>query len=136
MLAGDGLTSLAPRAVKAVVAALCSSPKTRPLGMRAPTKSLALFLVLRGPAKRIVSAFDGRAFNGGLLGRNAKGVALLPGWPTTARMLEYGHPEAADELTTLVAAWDDAGRPDESSLEILVRFDDGASTIRTRWRGR
>jgi protein-L-isoaspartate(D-aspartate) O-methyltransferase len=135
-LGGELLRSLSPRAARRLTAAICSPPASRRLRIRAQAKSLSVYLTLCGPARRLVGAFDGREFLGGLVGRGASGIALLSGWPTTSRMLVYGEPGAADELESLVGEWDELGRPGESELDLSVHFRDGGSTIRTRWRGR
>ena len=116
--------------------AVCSEPDSRPLGMRARAKSLALYLTLRGPPRRLLATFDGREFRGGLAGRGARSVALLAGWPTTSRILASGGDEAAEELESLVREWDERGRPGEEDVELSVRFANGTSSIRTRIRGR
>jgi protein-L-isoaspartate(D-aspartate) O-methyltransferase len=135
-LGGESLRKLSRRGARHLTAAICSTPTTRRLGIRAQTKPLLLYLMLRGPARRLVGAFDGREFLGGVVGRGATGIALLSGWPTTSRMLVYGEPEAADELASLVRDWSELGRPGESELEVSVHFRNGGSAIRSRWRGR
>jgi hypothetical protein len=134
VLGGDAIGTLSPSAARRLVATACSEPRSRQLGMRARAKSLAIYVTLRGPAKRLVGAFDGRQFLGGVIARDGRSMALLPGWPTTSRMLVYGTGAAAAELNSLVRDWDRAGRPSESDVELSVSFRNGRSSIRTRWR--
>jgi len=132
-LSGTSLRRLSPPAARRLVAVACSEPTSRPLGIRAKTASLALYLTLRGPASRLVGAFDGRDYEGGLVSRNGKSLALLRGWPTTSRMSVYGAADAAEELESLVRKWDALGRPGEGDVELSVQFRNGKSSIRTRW---
>jgi protein-L-isoaspartate O-methyltransferase len=136
VLSGDGLQTLSSAAARRLVATACSDPEVRPLRMRARAKSLAVHLMLRGPVPRLVAAWDGREFLGGLIARDGKSMALVPGWPTATRMLVYGKRDAAGELLTLIRDWDRAGRPSESDVELAVHFRNGSSAIRTRRRGR
>ena len=133
-LSGTSLRKLSPPAARRLAAVACSDPTSRPLGIRAKTQSLALYLALRGPAPRLVGAFDGRDYEGGLVARNGKSLALLRGWPTTSRMSVYGAADAADELESLVRKWVALGRPGEDDVELSVQFRDGKSSIRARWR--
>jgi len=134
-LSDESLRGLSDGALRKLLRAISSVPTTRRLGVRADTKSLALYVTVCGPARRIVGAFDGRSYCGGLVGRRHSGVALLDRWPSTTRMLVYGDGEAADELTGLVEEWSARGRPTESDLELAVRFDGDRSRLRTSWRG-
>ena len=104
--------------------------------MRASAKALDIFLVLRGPARRVVGIYDGKSYMGGVVAGAGRSLALLAGWPTTSRMLVYGSDEAADELEDLVAKWVELGRPDTSQVELTASFANGSSSIRTRLRGR
>jgi hypothetical protein len=104
--------------------------------MRASAKSLLLYLTLRGPPRRLVATFDGKEYMGGLVDRAATSMALLPGWPTTSRILAYGGEEAAVELEALAREWDEVGRPGEDDVAVSIGFANGRSTLRTRWRGR
>lgn len=135
-MSGALLRGASSRAARRLIRAICSEPVSRPLGMRARAKSIALYLTLRGPARRLVGAYDGREFMGGLADRQGASVALLPGWPTTSRILAFGGEDAADELEELVREWDELGRPGEKDVELSVNFKNGMSSIRTRWRGR
>jgi protein-L-isoaspartate(D-aspartate) O-methyltransferase len=144
VLGGESLRALSPRSARRLAAAVCSTPSIRRLGMRAQAKSLAVYLTLRGPTRRIVGAFDGGLssknggpqYLGGIVGPRSSGAALLLGWPTTSRMLVYGDPDPADELAALVQEWDANGRPGEADFSVSVHFRNGRSTVRTRWRGR
>jgi protein-L-isoaspartate(D-aspartate) O-methyltransferase len=136
VLSAASLGKLSPATARRLVAAACSPPESRPLGMRADAKSLAVYLTLRGPARRLIGAFDGREYRGGLVAANGSGFALLGGWPTTSRMAVYGDSVAADELATFVREWDEAGRPGEADVALSVHFRNGTSSIRTRWNGR
>jgi hypothetical protein len=133
-LSGDLLRSLRPRGARRLAAVACSEPRAHQLGVRAPTKDLAVFLALRGPARRVVGAFDGHQYTGGLVAPTGKGIALLSSWPTTSRMLVYGDSEAAEELGALVTEWDRRGRPGEADVVLTVRFRNGRASIRTRWK--
>jgi protein-L-isoaspartate(D-aspartate) O-methyltransferase len=135
-IAADVLRQMPPRAARRLAATACSEPRSRPLGMRANAKSLAIYLSLRGPARRVVAVFDGRDYYGGLVSADGRSLALFPGWPTTSRMVVHGTAEAADELASLIREWDRAGRPSASAVSVSVQFRNGSSSIRTRWRGR
>ncbi len=73
---------------------------------------------------------------GGIVAHDARSLALLSGWPITSKMLVYGGDEDADELEALVSNWVARGRPDTCDVEVIVSFQNGRSSIRTRWRGR
>lgn len=135
------LMTLAGAAVRSgserrLVSTVCSEPRAKRLGVRASSKALDVYLALQGPPRRTVAVYDGRTYMGGLVDRAGRSLALLTGWPTTSKMLLYGGGEAGEELEALVSAWKDEGRPDSSDVELTVSFSNGASTIRTRWRGR
>ena len=95
-----------------------------------------MYLALSGPARRTVGVFDGKSYMGGVVARGGRSLALLAGWPTVSRMLVYGGDEAGDELENLVRTWVDRGRPGADEVDLTVSFSNGASTVRTRWRGR
>ncbi len=132
-LAGPAVRSGSGRRL---VSTACSDPSPRRLPVRASAKAIDVYLALRGPASRVVGAFDGRSYMGGLVARDGRSLALLSGWPTTSKMLVYGGTEAADELDRLVRDWAERGRPDASEVELTVSFRNGKSSIRTRWHGR
>ena len=122
--------------IRRLVGTACSEPQSRRLPVRASAKALDIFLVLRGPARRVVGIYDGKSYMGGVVAAAGRSLALLAGWPTTSRMLVYGSDEAADELEDLVAKWIELGRPDTSQVELTASFANGSSSIRTRLRGR
>lgn len=135
-LAGEFVRALSPGAARALVATACSEPRRRRLGVRVPTKALAVYLAVHGPPRRLVAAFDGREYCGGIVGREGSSLALLRGWRTTSRMLVYGGDEAADALERLLDDWRERGRPGVDDVALTVSFRNGHSTITTRWRGR
>lgn len=122
--------------IRRLVATACSEPRSRRLAVRASAKALDIFLVLRGPKRRVVGIYDGKSYMGGVVADGGRSLALLPGWPTTSRMLVYGSDEAADELEGLVAQWVELGRPGTERVELTASFANGSSSIRTRLRGR
>jgi protein-L-isoaspartate(D-aspartate) O-methyltransferase len=136
VVSGALLRGVSGSVARRITRAICSKPASRPLGMRASAKSLLLYLTLRGPPRRLVATFDGKEYMGGLVDRAATSMALLPGWPTTSRILAYGGEEAAVELEALAREWDEVGRPGEDDVAVSIGFANGRSTLRTRWRGR
>ena len=132
VIAGPATRSAARR----LVSTACSEPNSRSIPVRAAAKELDVYLALRGPARRTVAVFDGKSYMGGLVAARGQSLALLAGWPRVARMLVYGGSEAADELEQLIAGWVERGRPSADDVDMTVSFRNGASTVRTRWRGR
>ena len=119
-----------------LVSTACSEPRSRSLGIRAHAKSLGVFLTTRGPAGRTVVVYDGKSFLGGIAANGGRSLALLPGWPTTSKMLVYGGEAAAEELQAFIESWVARGRPGPSDVELTASFRNGASSIRVRWNGR
>ena len=91
---------------------------------------------MRGPAGRTVVVYDGKSFLGGIAANGGRSLALLPGWPTTSKMLVYGGDEAAEELQDFIESWVERGRPGPSDVQLTASFRNGTSSMRVRWNGR
>ncbi len=130
-LMGDALFRLPRPARRRVLALTLGEPRMRRLGLRAPTWSLLLYLVLAVPAERLV--FSSR-IEVGLVDRRGTSLALVGGMKRTVdRLVAYGGSESEKRLVSLIDDWKTRGRPTEDNLEIGVSFRNDRSTIRYRW---
>jgi hypothetical protein len=130
-LIGDSLLRLPRTARRRLLALALGEPRTRRLGLRAPTWSLLLYLVLTGPAERLI--FSSRV-QVGVIDRRGKSLALVGGMKKTVdRIAAYGTPSSEDLLISLINDWKTRGRPTEDDLEIRVSFRNERSTIRYLW---
>jgi hypothetical protein len=99
------------------------------LRVRSRLDGLYLFASLRIPERRLVSSPVGL----GYLSADGRSLALLA-WGGGLRA--YGDERAERALLRIVDDWKRLGRPTEQALDVRVRFTNGASTLRYRFRGR
>jgi protein-L-isoaspartate(D-aspartate) O-methyltransferase len=130
-LMGDALFRLPRRARRRLLALALGEPRTRPLGLRAPSWPLLLYLVLTGPAKRLI--FSSRV-QVGVIDPRGTSLALVGGMKTVDRIVAYGARDSEDLLISLIDEWKTRGRPTEDDLEIRVSFRTEHSTLRHLWK--
>lgn len=134
-LAGTSLLHLSEAARRRLVA--FDEPRRRPLGFRSPAWSLALYLSLELPERRLVTRFADLAT--GVVGRGGRSLALLEGrWqggerPTAQRLLSYGESEAEEYLSQALEEWRMRGRPGQNELRLEIDFRGGGSKISHAW---
>ena len=115
-----------------MLALALGEPRTRRLGLRAPTWPLLLYIVLTGPAERLV--FSSRV-QVGVIDRRGTSLALVGGMKKTVdRIVAYGARDSEDLLVSLIDEWKARGRPSEDNLEIRVSFRNEHSTLRHLWK--
>jgi protein-L-isoaspartate(D-aspartate) O-methyltransferase len=131
-LMGDALFRLPRTARRRLLALALGEPRTRPLGLRAPTWPLLLYLVLTGPAERLV--FSSRV-QVGVIDRRGTSLALVGGTKKTVdRIAAYGARDSEDLLIALIKDWKTRGRPTQDDLEIRVSFRNEHSTLQHLWK--
>jgi hypothetical protein len=107
-----------------------------PLGLRAPSPALTLFLSLTLASRHLVTSAP--RFGVGAIARDGGSLALVE--PTFERaersvssLLAFGGDAAERLLGERVADWAARGRPGAADLAITVRYDDDGSWITYRW---
>ena len=131
-LRGDALSRLPRTARRRLLALALGEPRTRRLGLRAPTWPLLLYIVLTGPAERLVF---GSRVQVGVIDRRGTSLALVGGMKKTVdRVVAYGARDSEDLLISLIDEWKARGRPSEDNLEIRVSFRNEHSTLRHLWK--
>jgi protein-L-isoaspartate(D-aspartate) O-methyltransferase len=126
-LFGTGVRHLSPSARTRALARLLEAPRRRALRVRRRLEGLHLYASLRIPERRLVSSPVGL----GQISSDGRSLALLA-WGGGLRA--YGDDRAERALLTLVDEWKRRGRPTEEALDVRVRFTNGASTLRYRFR--
>jgi protein-L-isoaspartate(D-aspartate) O-methyltransferase len=131
-LMGDALFGLPRTARRRLLALALGEPRTRRLGLRAPTWPLLLYLVLTGPTERLV--FSSR-LQVGVIDRRGTSLALVGGIKKTVdRIVAYGARDSEHRLISLIKDWKARGRPTEDDLEIRVSYRNEHSKLRYLWK--
>jgi protein-L-isoaspartate(D-aspartate) O-methyltransferase len=136
-LSGRSLAYLSRPARQRLLAVAQSTPRRRPLGIRAPTWALGLYLSLELPERQLVMRFADLAV--GVVGRGGRSLALVEGrWhggerATPQWLVAYGDAGAEDTLTGVLDEWSRRGRPGRRELRIRVDFSGSRSTISHGW---
>jgi protein-L-isoaspartate O-methyltransferase len=128
-LFGSGVRRLSRDAQARALARLLETPRRRALRVGGRLEGLYLFASLRIPERRLVSSPVGL----GYLSADGRSLGLLA-WGGGLRA--YGDERAERALLRIVDDWKRRGRPTEQALDVRVRFANGASTLRYRFRGR
>jgi len=136
-IAGEALSTLSPRARRRLLSIALTESRRHPLGVRARSSALALFLSVRVPTRQLVTTAP--RYGIGVIARNGRSLAVIE--PPFARprstvswVRVFGSDEAEELLLRYVREWDQRGRPSEDDLEISVSYDaHGESRVRTRW---
>ncbi len=131
-ITGRALAALAPAARRRLLAVSLADPGRRPLGLRAPAETLALYLSLTLPSARAVRVDPG--WGVGLVSRDGRSLAYVSGCGRWIRSLSaHGTPAAAEELLAAVGRWDALGRPGVGELELSVAAAGGNELV-PEWR--
>lgn len=136
-LFGDAAQTLSARAKRRLLSISLTEGRRRPLGLRARSSGLLLFLSLQVPTRQLITTAP--RFGIGVVTRTGGSLALIE--PPTARrsrsissMRLFGDDDAEELLLDHVRDWDRRGRPAESHVEITVDYDEGrTSRLRHRW---
>jgi protein-L-isoaspartate(D-aspartate) O-methyltransferase len=137
-LAGEALRTLSPAARRRLLSVALGPSRRRPLGLRANTLALALYLSLRVPRRSLVMSGPRQGI--GVITHDGGSLAVIEPWfgrthEWTGWCSVYGDGVAEALLVEQVREWDRRGRPTEHELEISVGFDAaGRSRIGTRYR--
>jgi protein-L-isoaspartate(D-aspartate) O-methyltransferase len=134
-LYGEALATLSPRAKRRLLSIVLEDGRRRSLGVRGNSRSLALFVALRLPARKSCSTAP--KFGIGALTRDGASIALLE-FARRSRVVDsmrvFGSERAVELLMAPVREWDRRGRPTESDLAITAAYDaDGRTRLRHRW---
>lgn len=137
-ISGEALRTLSPQASRRLLSIALTESRRHPLGVRASSSALALFLSLRVPTRHLVIT-TAPGYGIGAIARNGRSLAVIE--PPFARpsstvrsVRTFGTEDAEHLLLRYVREWERRGRPSENDLEIAVAFDaSGDSQVRTRW---
>jgi len=136
-LSGEALRTLSPRARRRLLSIALTDGRRRPLGLRASSSALTLFLSLRVPMRHLVTTAPRHGI--GVITRDGRSLAVIePPFArprsTVSSVRAFGSEDAEALLLRHVRDWERRGRPSEDDLEITVTYDaDGESHMRTRW---
>jgi hypothetical protein len=116
-LAGESLRTLSAPAKRRLLSISLTEPRRRPLGLRANSGALTLFLSLALPAKNLVTTAP--RFGLGVVSRDGASLALLePSFVRANSMINsfhaFGDEDAEHLLRGCVGEWKRRGRPAES----------------------
>ena len=134
-LSGKSLERLSTAGWRRLLA--LGEPRTRPVGVRFPAWSLALYLALEIPESLLVTRWEDLAV--GVLDPAGRGIAFVEGrWqgghrPTPLRILAYGDPAAEERLDAVLREWSERGRPGLDRLRIEAVFRNGTPRISHAW---
>jgi protein-L-isoaspartate(D-aspartate) O-methyltransferase len=136
-LYGDAVRALSGRAKRRLLAISLEQSRRRPLGLRAQSSALGLFLSLELPTRQLIFTLPRRGI--GVITRDGRSLAVIE--PPTGRrrtissLRAFGGEEAEELLLEHIRDWDRHGRPAESSLAISVSYDESRiSKLRYRWQ--
>jgi len=126
-LAGEALRTLSPRAKRRLLSTALGDGRSRPLGLRANSSALALFLSLRVPTRYLVTTAGDR-FAIGVISRDGSSLAVIePSFAhsnsTVSTLRVFGESDAERLLLQHVRDWERRGRPAEGDLELSVTYD-------------
>lgn len=136
-LYGDAVKTLSAQAKRRLLSISLTDGRRRPLGLRADSSALALFLSLELPDRQLIFTLPRRGI--GVIARDGRSLALIEppagrGARTISSLRALGGEEAGELLLRHVREWDRRGRPSESELAITVSYDEsGASRLTYRW---
>jgi protein-L-isoaspartate(D-aspartate) O-methyltransferase len=127
-LYGVSTRTLSARAKRRLLSISLEEGRQRPLGLRANSSALTLFLSLRLPARNLITTEP--RFGIGVITRDGTSLALLePSFaghrPTISSLRAFGDKDAEDMLLPYVREWDRRGRPGESDLAITASYLNG-----------
>ncbi len=139
-LVGESLRTLSVRAKRRLLSVSLLEPRRRPLGMRANSGALTLFLSLTLPVKNLVTTAP--RFGIGAITRDGTSLALLE--PTFVRpdstissLRAFGGKGAEQLLRRYIREWERRDRPGESDLMITVKYEaNGPAHLSRRWLSR
>jgi protein-L-isoaspartate(D-aspartate) O-methyltransferase len=136
-ISGEALVSLSPEAKRRLVSVALAEGRSRPLGLRADARSLALYLTLALPAARAVSVSPGWTI--GLISRDGRSLAYIEshahlGKRWISSLTAHGGTAAEQGLCDAIDRWDQRGRPGAEELAITVDYRTGTPKLRRRWR--
>jgi protein-L-isoaspartate(D-aspartate) O-methyltransferase len=136
-LHGAAICSLSDRARRRLLRVALEDPRRVPLGLRAASTALTLFVSLTLPRRRLVTSAP--RFGVGAISRDGGSLALIEptfdsGERRVSSLLAFGGDAAERLLRARVDDWAARGRPGAADLAIAVRYDDaGASRVTYRW---
>ncbi|MEX2554675.1 MAG: methyltransferase domain-containing protein [Actinomycetota bacterium] len=136
-LSGEALRTLSPRARRRLLSIALTEGRRRPLGLRASSSALTLFLSVRVPTRQLVTTAP--RYGIGVIARAGTSLAAIePPFArprsTVSSVRVFGSEDAEELLLGHVRDWERRGRPSEDDLELTVTFDAGGeSHVRTRW---
>jgi len=136
-LFGEAVETLSAPAKRRLLSVSLTDGRRRPLGLRAHSSALALFLSLELPNRHLIFTLPRRGI--GVIARDGGSLALIEppagrGARTISSLRALGGEEAAELLLRHVREWDRRGRPSESELAITVSYNEsGASRLTYRW---
>jgi protein-L-isoaspartate(D-aspartate) O-methyltransferase len=139
-LTGESLRTLSARAKRRLLSVSLLEPRRQPLGLRADSRALTLFLSLRLPVTNVVTTAPRLGI--GVITRDGTSLALLE--PTFVRpnssitsLLAFGDKGAEQLLRRYIREWEKRDRPGESDLGITVTYEaNGTPHLRRRWLSR
>jgi hypothetical protein len=113
--------------------------RSRPLGLRAGSGSLALFSTWTLPAARAVSVVPGWTI--GLISRDGRSLAYIESHARLGKrwinsLTAHRETAAEEALHDAINGWDSRGRPGAEDVDINVDYPTGAPRLRRSWRTR
>ena len=136
-ISGEALASLSAAAKRRLLSVALTGGRRRPLGLRANSESLALYLALTLPAARAVSVFPGWTI--GLISRDGTSLAYVEsqahvGKRWISSLTAHGGTAAEDALIEAIEDWGASGRPGANNLELTIDYSIDEPRLRRRWR--
>lgn len=138
-LTGSALSTLSTATKRRLLAVALTEGRRRPLGLRARSEALVLYLTLTLPPSHAVTLFPGWTI--GTISRDGCSLAYIEsqahlGKPWVSYLTAHGGNAAEAALLDAVREWDRRGRPGPNAMSITVSYKQKEAKLHYRWRAR